>query len=225
MISEAEDIARGLGGTKSGDGWKCRCPAHDDTEPSLSVSVGHDGRTLLTCHAGCEFDDITRELEHRGLWSNRGNGHDRTRKANGSSAPKGKLVARYAYKHRDGRHAYYVERCADPKDFRRDPPGAKPNVLYRWPELVAAGPDATLFFCEGEKDADRVRSLEFTATTVANGGWGGVGRFRYRRARRLDPRGRRQGWRQESASCRAGPPRRGEDDPHRALARPRAHRG
>jgi putative DNA primase/helicase len=174
MTSEAEDIARGLGGTKSGDGWKCRCPAHDDTEPSLSVSVGHDGRTLLTCHAGCEFDDITRELEHRGLWSNRGNGHDRTRKANGSSAPKGKLVARYAYKHRDGRHAYYVERRADPKDFRRDPPGAKPNVLYRWPELVAAGPDATLFFCEGEKDADRVRSLEFTATTVANGGWGGV---------------------------------------------------
>jgi putative DNA primase/helicase len=177
MTSEAEDIARGLGGTKSGHGWKCRCPAHDDDKPSLSVSEGHDGRTILYCHVGCKFEDITRALEHRGLWSKRGNGHDddRTRKANRSSAPKGKLVARYAYKHRDGRHAYYVERYADPKDFRRDPPGAKPNVLYRWPELVAAGPDggpdATLFFCEGEKDADRVASLGFTATTVANGGW------------------------------------------------------
>jgi putative DNA primase/helicase len=176
MTSEAEDIARHLGGTKSGTGWKCRCPAHDDTDPSLSVSEGDDGKTLLKCWAGCSFDDIARELEHRGLWSKKGNGHDgdRARKANASGAPKGKLVARYAYRHRDGRHAYYVDRYADPKDFRRDPTGAKPNVLYRWPELVAAGPDATLFVCEGEKDCDRVRSLGLEATTVANGSWEGV---------------------------------------------------
>jgi putative DNA primase/helicase len=174
MTSEAEDIARGLGGTKSGHGWRCRCPAHDDAVASLSVSEGRDGQTLLKCFAGCEFEDITRALEHRGLWKNKGNGHDRTRKASASSAPKGKLVARYAYKHRDKTHAYYVERYADPKDFRRDPPGAKPNVLYNWPALVAAGPDTTLFVCEGEKDADRVASLGFTATTVANGGWEGV---------------------------------------------------
>jgi putative DNA primase/helicase len=172
MTSEAENIARGLGGKEYRNGWKCRCPAHDDTDPSLSVSEGPGGKTLLRCHAGCEQEDIIRELERRGLWKN-GHGGGRAR-TNGSGAPKGKRVKRYEYKHRDGTHAYYIDRYAEPKDFRRDPRGAEPNVLYRWPELVAAGPDATLFFCEGEKDADRVASLGFCATTVANGGWGGV---------------------------------------------------
>jgi putative DNA primase/helicase len=170
--SEAEDIARGLGGTKSGDGWKCRCPAHDDTEPSLSVSEGRDGKTMLKCHAGCEFEDITRELEHKGLWK-KGNGHsgDRTHKANGRI--KGKVVASFPYRERDGTLRYHIDKY-DPKDFRRRPAGGSTNVLYRWPELVAAGPDATLFVTEGEKDCDRVRSLGFVATTVAHGNWKGV---------------------------------------------------
>lgn len=38
---------------KSGDGWTAKCPAHLDGSPSLSISEGHDGRTLLHCHAGC----------------------------------------------------------------------------------------------------------------------------------------------------------------------------
>jgi hypothetical protein len=171
--SEAEDIARGLGGTKSGNGWSCRCPAHDDAEASLSVSVGRDGRTLLNCFAGCEFDDIVRELEHRGLWSKRGNGSDQKRKANGSSAPRGEPVASFPYRDRDGTLLYYIDKY-EPKRFLTRPKGVEHHVLYRWPELVAAGPDATLFVCEGEKDADRVRSLGLTATTVAHGNWKGV---------------------------------------------------
>jgi hypothetical protein len=39
---------------RSGDGWVCRCPAHDDRSPSLSIGVGSDGRALVVCHAGCE---------------------------------------------------------------------------------------------------------------------------------------------------------------------------
>lgn len=31
-----------------------RCPAHDDKQNSLSISVGDDGRLLLKCFAGCE---------------------------------------------------------------------------------------------------------------------------------------------------------------------------
>jgi hypothetical protein len=34
------------------------CPAHDDRAPSLSISEGDDGRTLLKCHAGCSTADI-----------------------------------------------------------------------------------------------------------------------------------------------------------------------
>jgi 5S rRNA maturation endonuclease (ribonuclease M5) len=47
------------------------------------------------------------------------------------------------------------------------------RVLYRWPDLVEH-PDATLFVCEGEKDADRLASLGLCATAVANGNWNGV---------------------------------------------------
>jgi len=34
--------------------WIAKCPAHDDTSPSLSVRLLDDGRVLLHCFAGCE---------------------------------------------------------------------------------------------------------------------------------------------------------------------------
>ena len=43
---------------KSGDGWTCRCPAHDDTNPSLSIHAGDDGRALVHCHAGCSVGSV-----------------------------------------------------------------------------------------------------------------------------------------------------------------------
>jgi hypothetical protein len=44
---------------RSGAGWCCRCPAHDDRNPSLSISAGDDGRALVNCHAGCKPAAIT----------------------------------------------------------------------------------------------------------------------------------------------------------------------
>lgn len=34
--------------------WLARCPAHDDKSPSLSIREADDGRTLITCFAGCD---------------------------------------------------------------------------------------------------------------------------------------------------------------------------
>jgi putative DNA primase/helicase len=45
---------------QNGAGWKARCPAHDDQNPSLSVGFGDDGRVLVSCHAGCEFAAIVK---------------------------------------------------------------------------------------------------------------------------------------------------------------------
>lgn len=42
----------------SGGSWKACCPAHDDSNPSLSISAGDDGRVLICCHAGCSAGDI-----------------------------------------------------------------------------------------------------------------------------------------------------------------------
>jgi len=49
----AAEIATTLGGKKLGSGWLARCPAHDDKEPSLSLSDAR-GKVLVHCHAGCE---------------------------------------------------------------------------------------------------------------------------------------------------------------------------
>lgn len=38
------------------------CPAHGDTDPSLSVSVGQSGKILLNCHAGCSALDVVHSM-------------------------------------------------------------------------------------------------------------------------------------------------------------------
>jgi putative DNA primase/helicase len=43
---------------KNGNGWTAKCPAHNDKNPSLSVSEGQDGRVLVKCWAGCEYAAI-----------------------------------------------------------------------------------------------------------------------------------------------------------------------
>lgn len=40
------------------DKWMAKCPAHKDASPSLSISVGRNGRTLLNCFAGCSLSSI-----------------------------------------------------------------------------------------------------------------------------------------------------------------------
>ncbi len=36
----------------------CRCPAHDDQNPSLNVRVADDGRLLVKCRAGCTNEQV-----------------------------------------------------------------------------------------------------------------------------------------------------------------------
>jgi hypothetical protein len=43
---------------QAGAGWCCKCPAHDDRNPSLSIHAGDDGRALVNCHAGCTVDAV-----------------------------------------------------------------------------------------------------------------------------------------------------------------------
>lgn len=45
----------------------CRCPAHDDANPSLRVTDGRKG-VLVRCHAGCTQDAVIAALKARGLW-------------------------------------------------------------------------------------------------------------------------------------------------------------
>ena len=47
---------------QSGESWIVLCPAHDDNNPSLSISEAADGKVLLHCHAGCDVDAIVEAL-------------------------------------------------------------------------------------------------------------------------------------------------------------------
>ncbi|MFN7022271.1 MAG: DUF3987 domain-containing protein, partial [Phycisphaerales bacterium] len=47
---------------RAGVGWCCKCPAHDDRTPSLSIHAGDDGRALVCCHAGCTVEAVLAAL-------------------------------------------------------------------------------------------------------------------------------------------------------------------
>ena len=58
----AAKIAKAHNGYKAGSNWICRCPAHDDKAPSLSIRDGRDGKLLVRCFAGCDPLDVLAAL-------------------------------------------------------------------------------------------------------------------------------------------------------------------
>ncbi len=145
---------------RSGKGYTAQCPAHDDKRNSLSVSTGDNERILLKCHAGCSYEQVAAEL---GI--------------NSANARRASLKE-YKYVDESGELLYQVCRTEPKSFFQRRPDGrggwinnleGVRRVLYRLPQLLAADEQATVFIVEGEKDADRLASLEFVATTNASG--------------------------------------------------------
>ena len=61
---DAETVGRALGGRRSGRQWLCRCPAHDDANPSLLVFDGHSA-VQVRCLAGCDPIDVLRAINAR----------------------------------------------------------------------------------------------------------------------------------------------------------------
>ena len=48
---------------RKGDGkWMACCPAHDDKNPSLSITGIGNGKVLIHCFAGCSPADVVRSL-------------------------------------------------------------------------------------------------------------------------------------------------------------------
>jgi hypothetical protein len=68
----ARSIVTALRGKWSSNHGMCRCPAHEDGTPSLSVTAAQDGRVLLHCFAGCEGRAVIATLRGMGLWPQRG---------------------------------------------------------------------------------------------------------------------------------------------------------
>jgi hypothetical protein len=79
-MADAAAISRALKGSKTGDGYLCRCPVpthgqgKGDRRPSLSVRAGDHG-LLVHCHAGCDARDVLDSLRQRGLLDDRAPSH------------------------------------------------------------------------------------------------------------------------------------------------------
>jgi hypothetical protein len=168
----AAEIAERLGAKKTGTGWAAKCPGHQDKNASLAISEGDDGRTLLHCHAGCDFSAVVSAagLKPADLFPAKPSNTRET------------IVARYDYRDESGKVLFCVGRYV-PKTFKQGVPdasrplGFRPvsvsgirKVLYRLPEILqAVQAGHPVFVTEGEKDADTLAKHGLTATTNAGG--------------------------------------------------------
>jgi AAA domain len=167
-VSDFQNILDRFCARKSGDGWTAKCPAHDDKNPSLAISVNErDGKILVYCHAGCTTEAVCAAagIELTELFTDNG--------------PAQRVVAEYGYSDEKGALLYQVLRF-DPKDFRqRRPEGngwswklnGTRRVLYRLPELLKT---KSVLIVEGEKDCETARQMGLVATCNS----GGAGKWR-----------------------------------------------
>lgn len=166
-----QDFLVRLEGVKpNGSGWQAICPAHEDKDPSLSISEGNDGTILVKCHAGCDTKAVlTRmDLDLRDLFP---------------AKEARRIVATYDYTDEAGQLLYQVVRY-DPKDFRQRRPGGPGEekwvwnlrgvrrVLYNLPSVLLERD--SVYIVEGEKDVDAFQGGPVTATCNV----GGAGKWR-----------------------------------------------
>lgn len=137
-----------------------RCPAHDDRQASLSIGRGNDGRLLLHCQAGCKTSDVlaAARLSMRDLFE---------RKNARCDDP----IAEYEYCDENGVPLSYVVRFPPKRFKQRRADGVWTmrgvrRVLYQLPSLRG---QPVVYIVEGEKDADRLRSIGLVATTAPMG--------------------------------------------------------
>ena len=181
-----DDLVRRCGGKPDRTSVKVRCVVHEDASPSLSITLTDDGTVLWYCHAGCDQTAVTDAIRHRwpDLWKPVAPLRPSTRPVV-TPSPAYRHVCYYTYTDETGTPVHRVERReatdatgARRKDFPQShwngtgwSSGTKPLPtlrLYHLPDIIAAANQAgAVWYCEGEKDADRLRSLGLVATTNA----------------------------------------------------------
>lgn len=190
-LRDAIDLAK-----RGGDSM-VKCPAHEDGQASLHVRNGRDHPVVMTCHAGCQFDDILYhgKIEKGELLSDQPQESEAPAFLTRCAVEPGRvwtpagdgLTAShiYPYTDEDGQLLFEVLRVPLPGGrktfYQRQPNPAKRSgydwnlngvrrVLYRLPEVVQAISDGVMIWLvEGEKDAETLRAHGLVATTAPMG--------------------------------------------------------
>jgi hypothetical protein len=146
---------------------QAQCPAHEDRNPSLTVSLGDRQDVVLHCHAGCSTTAVLEALDityqHISVAKEPAATHD----------------THYLYTDSYGKPLFRVVRTPDKKFWqqRLTPEGEWANglgdtvrVLYRLAEVQGAVVSKKpIWVVEGEKDADRLHRMGLCATTNPGG--------------------------------------------------------
>lgn len=170
------EILQHLEGVKGRNGtYMARCPCHDDSTQSLSVSVGEENKILLKCFAGCSvegivgamglsmtdlFADDTRHSTYP-TYNAPSNGQKPSKEAEYIYA--GGQLKKVKYRRSDGsKFCSWLHKEGDRwEKGRKDiPPG-----LY---QSHADLPDI-FFLVEGEKDVDNLKRAEMVAVSLPDG--------------------------------------------------------
>lgn len=182
---------------KTGQGFLTRCPAHDDSDktPSLSISPARDGGVLVKCFAGCTAPEIVGSLglTMKDLFSKEQPVKftpppaKEIPKENSVPDVRPAIEKIYSYKNANGVEVYQALRM-NPKSFRQrhrnpafgDAPPGFESTEKEWiwtmegvERVLYRLPEIflaqTVWISEGEKDVENLVKLGFEATTNVGG--------------------------------------------------------
>jgi len=146
--------------------WQAKCPAHDDQNPSLSVSL-NCAKILIHCHAGCTVDEICDSLKitPADLFLE-------PRKVPATPVIKPPVLREeYPYQDEQGKTLFTVVRVEPGKNgnkdiFSKEKLQGIRRVPYQLPEIIKA---EQVWIVEGERKADWLTKLGFIATCNPHG--------------------------------------------------------
>jgi len=152
LEAQGREIVERLGGEWHRRGGMCRCPAHDDRTPSLSVRTG-ERRLLFHCFGGCETGRVIRALRALqliGTSAGAASGEAALSPADPDRRNRGTAARLWAAAHPIGRSpaaAYLSMRglttqVSDLRYHPRAPYGCGHRVIFR-PALLAAVRDGS----------------------------------------------------------------------------------
>lgn len=176
-VNTAKDMALELSASRSSNGsYMALCPAHNDHNPSLSISDGREG-VVVYCHAGCSQKQVLDALRARDISIGIKNLPDfQTERVQNT----------YDYVDENEKLLYQVVRTAPRKNgvsksfYQRQPkkggwinsitnPSVR-KVLYNLPTLIKGiSEQKIIFIVEGEKDVETLRNKGLIATTNVGG--------------------------------------------------------
>lgn len=182
-------LSRFKGVRPNGTGHMALCPAHDDRNPSLSISPGNGSGLLIKCFAGCDTEAVLKAvgLDWQDILPPRETPIRKSTPIKGSGATASPdKITRYEIRDASGNLiALHIRKdLAVGKKMRWELPDGTTNLggiktsdlpLYGVERLRAAPAESPVVVCEGEKATNALRSNGMLAVGTVTGASGAPG--------------------------------------------------